>query len=160
MSGAIESFRRTLELSPRHVLARYNLALTLSRIDRADDAIEELRRAIAIEARPELYYALGVIYWHQGTLASAAAALREAVARNDRYAEAYYTLGAVLKAARDWKGASAALGRAITIRPDFLPAHQTLAQVWQLAVGLLLPKRLTGNPARWTATFQQADAAR
>ena len=150
VSGAIESFRRTLELSPRHVLARYNLALTLSRIDRADDAIEELRRALAIEARPELYYALGVIYWHQGTLASAAAALREAVARNDRFAEAYYTLGAVLKAARDWKGASAALGRAITIRPDFLPAHQTLAQVWQLA----------GDEGRARQQFDRAERLR
>jgi len=133
VSGAIESFRRTLALAPRHVLARYNLALTLSRVDRADDAIDELRRAIEIEARPEMYYALGVIYWHEGDLDRAAAALQEAVSRNDRYAEAYYTLGVVLKGKRDWKGSSAALGRAIATRPDFREAHDTLAQVLQLA---------------------------
>src|SRR6266542_3884203 len=133
VSGAIESFRRTLALAPRHVLARYNLALTLSRIDRTAEAIDELHRAIEIESRPELHYALGVIYWHQGELDTAAVELRDAVADNDRYADAYYTLGAVLKAKRDWKGAAAALGRAIAIRPEFLPAHYTLAQVLQRA---------------------------
>jgi tetratricopeptide (TPR) repeat protein len=133
VSSAIESFRRTLALAPRHVLARYNLALTLSRIDRADDAIEELRRAIDVDSRPEVHYALGVIYWRQGDLDRAVEELRGAVARNDRYADAYYTLGAVLKAKRDWKGSSAALERAIAIRPDFVPAHETLAQVLQLA---------------------------
>jgi tetratricopeptide (TPR) repeat protein len=133
VSGAVESFHRALALDPRHVLARYNLALTLSRIDRADQAIEELHRAIEIEARPQLYYALGVIYWHQGDLDRAAGALREAASRNDRYAEAYSTLGAVLQGKRDWKGASAALGRAIAIRPDFREAHDTLAQVLQRA---------------------------
>jgi tetratricopeptide (TPR) repeat protein len=150
VSGAIESFRRTLELAPRHVLARYNLALTLSRIDRADEAIEELRRAIEIDSRPELHYALGVIYWHQGRLDRAAAALREAVAGNDRYAEAYATLGAVLKAQRDWKGAAAALARAIALRPDLVPAHQTLAQVLQLA----------GDEPRARQAFDRAERLR
>ncbi len=150
VSGAIESFRRTLALAPRHVLARYNLALTLSRVDRPGEAIDELKRALAIESRPELHYALGVIYWHQGALDDAAAQLREAVARNDRYAEAHYTLGAVLKAARDWKGASAALGRAIALRPEFAPAHYALAQVLQLA----------GEEARARAEFDRAEQLR
>jgi tetratricopeptide (TPR) repeat protein len=133
VSSAIESYQRTLALAPRHVLARYNLALTLSRVDRAGDAIDELRRAIQIESRPELHYALGVIYWHQGDLDRAAAALSEAIAANDRYAEAYYTLGAVLKAKREWKGAAAALERAIALRPAHAEAHSTLAQVLELA---------------------------
>ena len=148
--AAIDSFRRTLALSPRHVLARYNLALTLSRVDRTAEAIEELHRAIEIESRPELHYALGVIYWHQGDLDRAADALRQAVAGNERYAEAYYSLGAVLKGKRDWKGASGALSRAIAIRPDFLPAQQTLAQVWQGA----------GDEARAREAFARAEAIR
>jgi len=148
--AAIDGFRRTLALSPRHVLARYNLALTLSRVDRSAEAIDELHRALETESRPELHYALGVIHWHQGELDRAAAALRQAIAGNDRYAEAYYTLGAVLKGKRDWTGASAALSRAIAIRPDFLPAQQTLAQVLQSA----------GDEARAREAFARAEALR
>jgi len=128
VSGAIESYRRALALAPRHVLARYNLALALSRVDRAAEAIDELRRAIQIEPRPELQYALGVIYWHAGDLDRAASSLRDAVAADDQYADAYYTLGAVLKGMGDWKGATAALERAIALRPDRPEAHSTLAQ--------------------------------
>jgi len=131
--AAIETFRRALALAPRHVLAHYNLALALSRIDRSAEAIDELRRAIDIEPRPELNYALGVIYWHQGDLDKAAAALRDAVHANDRYADAHYTLGVVLKAKGDWKGASDSLGRAVAIRPNWAEAHGTLAQVLRVA---------------------------
>ena len=148
VSGAIESFRRTLTLDPRHVLARYNLALTLSRIDRSDEAIDELRRAIQIEPRPELHYALGVIAWHLGDLDRAVAALRDAVASNERYADAYATLGAVLKSKRDWKGATAALERAIALRPDRPDTHSMLAQTLELA----------GNGA--AAAAERARAAR
>ena len=76
----MSTFRRVLDLSPRHVLARYNLALVLKRADRMAEAIDELRRAIEIEPRAEAYYTLGVIYWHQGDLARATDALRSAVA--------------------------------------------------------------------------------
>ena len=133
VTGAIETFRRTLALAPRHVLARYNLALTLSRVDRAGEAIEELRRAIQVESRPELHDALGVIYWHEGDLDRATAALRDAIAANDRYADAYDALGAVLTAKHDWTGAAAALGRAIALRPERAESHSALAHVLQMS---------------------------
>jgi tetratricopeptide (TPR) repeat protein len=129
---ATKSFRRTLELAPRHTLARYNLALVLQRADRMTAALEELERGIAIEPRPELYYTQGIIYWHQGQLDRAAAALRSAVAGQPDYFEAHHALGAVLKATHDWSGAAAALRRAIALRPDVPAAHYTLAQVLQL----------------------------
>lgn len=129
---AIRSFRRALELAPRHTLARYNLALVLQRADRAAEAIDELERALATDPRPEAYHALGVIYWHQGDFDRAARTLRSAVAAQSDYADALVTLGAVLKSKRDWPGAAAALGRAIALRPDHRGAHYTLGQVLQL----------------------------
>src|SRR5262245_3915074 len=65
VDDAIRSFRRALDLAPRHTLARYNLALVLQRADRLGDALAELERGIAIDPRSELYYTQGIIYWHQ-----------------------------------------------------------------------------------------------
>jgi tetratricopeptide (TPR) repeat protein len=132
VTEAIKTFRRVLELEPRHILARYNLALVLKRADRLPEALDELGRALAIDPRPEVHYTLGIIYWHQGDLDRAASALRAAVTAEPRYADAHYTLGAVLKAKRDWDGAAASLRRAIALRPDLSAAHYTLAQVLQL----------------------------
>ena len=130
---AIKSFRRVLQLAPRHALARYNLALVLKRSDRLQDAITELTHTLEIEPRPEVHYTLGVIYWHQGELDRAATALRAAVAAEPRYVEAHSTLGTILNAQRDWRAAAASLRRAIALRPDLPGAHYTLARVLQSA---------------------------
>jgi tetratricopeptide (TPR) repeat protein len=129
VADAIQSFRRTMELEPRHVLARYNLALVLKRVDRMAEAIEELNAAIAIEPRAESHYTLGVIYWHQGDADRASRALRAAVAAEPRYADAHYTLGVVLAAQRDWTRAAESLRRAIELRQDLWSAHYTLGRV-------------------------------
>jgi tetratricopeptide (TPR) repeat protein len=131
IEGALASFHRVLELAPRHVLARYNLALVLKRADRLNDAVAELTRAIAIEPRADAHYLLGVIAWQQGDLDRAADALRAAVAIDPSSADSHYTLGGVLKAKRDWNGAITALRKAIALRPDQPPAHYMLAQVLQ-----------------------------
>lgn len=129
VTEAIAVFRRVLDLAPRHALARYNLAQVLKRADRAADAIDELRKAIAIEPRAEAYYTLGVIHWQQGDLERAAEALRAAIAADSRYADAYFTLGTVLGARGEAKGAADALRRAIALRPDLWSAHYTLARI-------------------------------
>jgi tetratricopeptide (TPR) repeat protein len=131
VAQAIGSFRRALELDPRHNLARYNLALVLKRADRVPEAIATLQRALEIEPRAEAHYTLGVIYWQQGDLDRAASALRAAVAAEPRYADAHHTLGAVLAARHDWVGAAGSLRRAIALRPDLAGAHDTLARVLQ-----------------------------
>jgi tetratricopeptide (TPR) repeat protein len=133
VTAAITTFRRVLELAPRHALARYNLALVLKRADRTREAVDELARAIEIEPRPEAHYTLGVIYWQQGDLDRAEAALSAAIQMDGRYVDAHHTLGAVLAARRDWQGATDALRNAIALRPDLTSAHYTLARVLQQA---------------------------
>jgi tetratricopeptide (TPR) repeat protein len=128
---AIKNLTRALELAPRHTLARYNLALVLKRADRMAEALEQLQRALEIDPRPEVHYTLGVIYWHQGNFARAAAALRAAIAAQPRYVDAHYTLGAVLKSRGDLSGSAEALRRAIGLKPDLWGAHYTLGQVLQ-----------------------------
>lgn len=150
LERAIQTFRKLLELDPRHILARYNLALVLRRADRLPEALAELERALAIEPRPEAHYTMGIIYWHQGELDRAATALRAAVASDPRYADAYNALGSVLKARQDWAGAAAALGRAIELRPDLPAAHY--------ALGLVL--QLKGDEAGASEQFDEAERLR
>ncbi len=132
LEGAIQTFRKLLQIEPRHTLARYNLALVLRRADRLPEALAELERALATEPRPEAHYTTGIIYWHQGELDRATTALRAAVALDPRYADAHSALGSVLKAKGDSTGAAASLRRAIDLRPDLPAAHYTLALVFQL----------------------------
>ena len=129
VTDAIATFRRVLQLDPRHTLARYNLALVLRRVDRLPDALQELDRAIAIAPRAEAHYMRGVILMHQGDLPRAADAFRAAVGMDPRYADAHYALGSVLKAERNWQAAAESLRRAVALRPDFPSAYYTLAQV-------------------------------
>ena len=68
VDGAIDSFHRALTLDPRHGLARYNLALVLFQADRLQPALDELTKALSIEAKPEVHYTLGVVRWRQGDL--------------------------------------------------------------------------------------------
>ncbi len=150
VTEAISTFRRVLELDPRHTLALYNLALVLKRADQAPEAIATLQRALEIEPRAEAHYTLGVIYLQQGDLDRAARALGAAVAAEPRYADAHHTLGAVLAARRDWAKAAESLRRAIELRPDLAGAHDTLARVLQRS----------GDEAGGRAHFAEADRLR
>jgi tetratricopeptide (TPR) repeat protein len=130
IDDAMKSFRRALEINPRHALAHYNLALALNRADRTAEAIEEMKGTLAIDPRAEPHYMLGVMYAHQGDFDAAAGEFREAIRRNPQSSDAHVALGAVFRARRDWENAERELRRAIAINPD--PAtHYTLAQVLQ-----------------------------
>jgi tetratricopeptide (TPR) repeat protein len=130
---ALKMFRRVVALRPDHALAYYNLGLVLKRVDRAGDAIEALRRALAIEPRPEAHFALGTLYFHQGEFDRAAKALEAAVSAEPRFVDAHITLAAVLKARGRLPEAIDALRRAIALQPDSWNAHAALSTALQLA---------------------------
>jgi len=83
IDDAMKSFRRALEIDPRHALARYNLALALNRTDRTTEAIEEMKKTLAIDPRAESRYMLGVMYSHQGEFDAAIRELKAAIANNE-----------------------------------------------------------------------------
>jgi len=130
IEDAMKSFRRALAIDPWHGLARYNLALALNRSDRTTEAIDELKKTLAIDARAETHYMLGVMYSHQGEFDAAARELKAAIAADPRSAEAHAALGAIFRARRDWENAERELRRAIAINPDPATGY-TLAQVLQ-----------------------------
>ena len=74
-----------------------------------------------------------VIFWHQGELERAAAALRAAVDVKPDYVDAHLALGGVLKARGDLTGATRALRRAISLDKALPTAHYTLGLALQQA---------------------------
>ncbi len=149
ITDAIGSFRRALELNPRHALARYNLALALNRSDKSMEAIDQLRQTLTIESRPETRYMLGMIYLHQGDFDNALRELSAAVAAAPRYAEAHAALGSVLKSQKEWDRAERELRRAIALNPD-PPTYYSLAQVL----------RQRGSTEAATAALSEAERLR
>ena len=148
---AIASFRRVLEIDPRHTLARYNLALVLKRADRLPEAIATLQRAIEIEPRAEAHYTLGVIYWQQGDLdrARARARRRRGGRAAIRRCALHARRGPVRRGATGRRRPNR-LRRAIALQPDLAGAHDTLARVLQRS----------GDEAGGRAHFAEAERLR
>jgi hypothetical protein len=77
-SAAIDSYRRTVRLDPRHVDAWFNLGLTYGRLGRHRDAIAALRRTLEIDpADAEAWSQLGLAYLAAGNRESARAVAGE-----------------------------------------------------------------------------------
>lgn len=159
VDGAIDSFHRALAIDPRHTLASYNLALVLFHADRLQAALELLQQTLAIQARPEVHYTLGVIYWHQGDLDAAVKALGAAVTANPEYADAHLALGTVQKARGDLKRAMTSLRRAIELGPSLPAPHIVLAQTLRLAGDKKGAARESAIADRLRATLQQSQEA-
>ena len=130
---AMTTFRRVIALRPDDALALYNLGLLLKRVDRTRDAIDALQRALAIEPRPEVRFALGTLYLHEGDFGRATKALEAALAAQPRAVDGYITLAAVLKAKGQLPESIDALRRAIALQPDSWNAHAALATTLQTA---------------------------
>ena len=133
MDEAMKTFRRVIALRPDHALALYNLGLLLKRVDRTRDAIDALQRALAIEPRPEVRFALGTLYLHEGDFGRATKALEAALAAQPQSVDGYITLAAVLRAKGQLPESIDALRRAIALQPDSWNAHAALAATLRLA---------------------------
>jgi len=128
IDAAVQSFRRALELDPRHALARYNLALALNRADRTAEAIGEMKQALAIDSRAQTHYMLGVMYSHQGEFDAAIRELTAASSKDPRSASTRVALAAVFQARRQWDDAEREIRRAIAIAPE-PAAYYMLSQI-------------------------------
>ena len=82
------------------------------------------------------YMELGATYLELGSLADAADAFRQAIARDPNLAEAHFNLGTVLSDRKNAKGAMAAYRRAIELRPDFFEAQFNLGAMYANGEGV------------------------
>ena len=90
---ALETYRKVLELNPKHAAACINLGTIYYNQQNYRDAERYYRRAIEIDARYALaYFDLGNVLDETGRLTEAVEAYRTALSISSSYADAHYNL--------------------------------------------------------------------
>jgi len=126
--GAIDCYRRALDLDPDFFPAHANLATELLALGDTAGALEHYRRAV--DLRPDiaqLHDNLGNALRVAGDPQAAAACHRKAIELLPDLASAHSNLGAALLAAGDLEGAISALRRALELAPGLPQAQHPLA---------------------------------
>jgi tetratricopeptide (TPR) repeat protein len=125
---AADALERAVALSPRHVLARFKLALAYLRLGNDARAEAVLKSVLADEPRNmRAYQNLAALAYARGNLAHAEEMARRAVDIDPGYFDAWNTLGAVYLMTKRPADAVEALNKAVAIRPQSAQAHHNLA---------------------------------
>lgn len=110
-----------------------NLGSSLAKQGRHEEAVEYLRKAIALDADlAEAHYDLGIVLTIRGDLPDAVGHLRRALEVDPTYAKAHAALGIALVSQGVLPEAIGHLREAIRTEPEFVEAHETLARALSL----------------------------
>lgn len=122
---------RAARALPDHPEARYLRGVFLQYDGRLEDAVQEYRRAIALDSTfARAYNALGSAYERAGRLDEAIVTIRQALRYQPESDHAYYNLGNVLYRGGDKEEAIQAYERALALNPRHSQAWNNLAAVY------------------------------
>jgi len=128
--AAIEALR----LDPDHAATRYALAVIYSETGRAEAAIEELRRVLALQpASDDAHRLLGTILSEQGKWEEALVELQHAVERRPLYWRNHAALGHLFYRTGRHAEAIAAFRRVTELQPDNSRGFQMLGTAYHAA---------------------------
>ncbi len=131
--SAIAFYQQVLALEPENLLALTNIGKALQHLNRHQEAIPPLRRALQLNpAAPQLYFYLSQSLKCQGDIESARQCLREAIRLQPDFWGAYNNLGTILQAENQLEEAADCYQKALQYNPNFADAHSNLASLWQL----------------------------
>jgi tetratricopeptide (TPR) repeat protein len=85
--------QRALELDENSFAAHYGLGRLLAREGQMVEALQHLKRALALNPTPEMHYLVGRAYWDQGRAEQALKHLQKAVRLDPHFDAALYGLG-------------------------------------------------------------------
>lgn len=130
LPGAEECYRRTLESSPDHAQACYNLGNVLNKRGLHEEALGHLRRAVQFFPNDyRTHFALGIALKACGDLGGAITAQRRAVALNPGYADAQNALGRALQEAGERSAAQSCYEAALRADPRHAMAANNLGSM-------------------------------
>ena len=124
MDGAIQHYRRAVELRPTYDEGFNNLGNALAREGKIGEAIEQYRHAISLNPKlAEAHNGLGSALVQQGDVAEAIDQYRQALALKPDYAEAHNNLGVAISRSGDVSSAMEHYQRALAIDSTYADAH-------------------------------------
>jgi protein O-GlcNAc transferase len=150
LSEAEQLYRRILSADARHADSLHLLGLIASQTGHVGDAVELIRRAIAIGNHPTYHSSLGNVFHFDGKHDEAVACYQRALDLNPNFAEACNNLGTVYQMQGKLDAAIACYERALILKPDYVEAHNGL--------GSALTSQ--GKSRQAAACFEQALALR
>jgi tetratricopeptide (TPR) repeat protein len=128
LAEAEQLCKMQLRLTPDHPDTLHCLAIIRLQRGDAEDAEQQLRKAIRKNAKSApLYNSLGYVLQGQRRHDAAAAAYRKAIAIDPVFAIAMNNLGNVLLSEKRYEEAITEYGRALAIKPDYVEAYANLA---------------------------------
>ena len=140
-AAAAEYYERVLGVSGDNLYALNHLGLTYKQLERYDEAVEVLRKALSLDPkceRPEsenLHNYLGLVYLGQGKLGEAIAELRESIRLFPKDTWAREQLAAIYEDQQRYFEAQLQYQRLLEIEPDNLLALTRLQALAQLNLG-------------------------
>ncbi|UCC49831.1 MAG: tetratricopeptide repeat protein [Gemmatimonadota bacterium] len=124
---AEEAFRRALELDSTHVKSWLNLARVLLDEERADEALEMIDEALALEQESNVALRLEARAYHQlGLLEEAIDSYRQAILIDDEDAWSMNNMGLIYIEQERFDEALRPLARAVGLSPDIPIFHNNL----------------------------------
>ncbi|HEY3744005.1 MAG TPA: carboxypeptidase regulatory-like domain-containing protein [Bryobacteraceae bacterium] len=98
--GAVDAYKKALELKADDAAYHNNYGLLLARMKKFDDAQTELKTAAALDApnAGKYFFNLGAVLVNGGNYGPAEEAFKQAIAADPNYADAYYQYGVALMA--------------------------------------------------------------
>jgi Tfp pilus assembly protein PilF len=118
---ALAEFERALAIDPNLANARFHVGLTLTETRRWAEAVDNLKRVVAMPTLPDpqlAWQTLGVALLNLGQFGEAESALRFALNLDPTLSSAHYNLGLVLVAANRKDEARAAFRRTRELAPE------------------------------------------
>lgn len=117
---AIDLFRKALEMDPKYVLARYDLAVAYRGLGQTERAISEYEKVLELNPKfPEALSNLGGQYFRKGEVDKAIICFRQALDIYPNFIQALSNLGAVLNKQEEFSQAVPYLKRALNLDPEF-----------------------------------------
>jgi serine/threonine-protein kinase len=128
VDGAIDCFRKTIELDPRDATGHNNLGSALGDKKDVDGAIASFRKALELEPNyPDAHTNLGLaLYQGKQDVNGAMACYRKALAIDPDWKPALYLLGLALRDRNDWNGAVACFRKVVELDSNDAMARRDL----------------------------------
>jgi len=115
--NAIKSFKKTIELNPKHSNALYELGVVYEQQKDYDEAIKNYTESLRIKENSEAFQNLGVCYLKKGMMKESYANLVKAMLLNPNKYTIYNNLGAVLEKSGNYDSAAQMLEIATKLNP-------------------------------------------